>query len=351
MILKILMIIIFLGIVPELLGLLILNFWEKEKNNLLLAFILGYIMEFAISQLISVPMIFMQTSYTALFKLYTIIILLICLISAIIIFKRNNKEKLKEYISKIKTELKEYPKILAIICIILFGIQIYMYVGSYTHLDDDDAYYVGTATTTIQTNTIYRFSPTTGSLNGEQNVLRYRLGAFPLYYAFVSSYTRIHPAIVAHIILPIPFMIVAYGIYYLIGYELFEKKHKSALLFVLIMSIINIYGNYSIRTTFSFLLFRIWQGKAVLCNIILPLLIYLFFKANEEKFKIIICLIMLVTILGGIFTTTMGIALPPMMVGLLAILYGVQNKSFKDVIKCFICCLPAVVYGLLYIIL
>ena len=60
---------------------------------------------------------------------------------------------------------------------------------------------------------------------------------------------------------------------------------------------------------------------------------------------------MLVTILGGIFTTTMGIALPPMMVGLLAILYGVQNKSFKDVIKCFICCLPAVVYGLLYIIL
>ena len=72
-------------------------------------------------------------------------------------------------------------------------------------------------------------------------------------------------------------MIVAYGIYYLIGYELFEKKHKSALLFVLIMSIINIYGNYSIRTTFSFLLFRIWQGKAVLCNIILPLLIYLFF--------------------------------------------------------------------------
>ena len=44
-------------------------------------------------------------------------------------------------------------------------------------------------------------------------------------------------------LLPIPFIIVAYGIYYLLGYELFEKNHKSAILFVIIMSFINIYGN------------------------------------------------------------------------------------------------------------
>ena len=351
MILKLLMIIIFLGIVPELLGLLILNFWEKEKNNLILAFILGYILEFAIAQLLSVPMIFMQTSYTALFTVYTVITVVLSLISLFLLIKRLKKGSIKDIIKNTKEMIKSYPKLLSIVCLILIGIQIYMYVGAYSHVDDDDAYYVGTATTTIQTNTIFRFSPSTGSLNGEQNLLRYRLGAFPLFYAFVSSYIRIHPAIVAHIILPIPFLIVTYGIYYLIGYELFEKKHKSALLFVILMSFINVFGNYSVRTTFSFLLFRIWQGKAVLCNIILPLLILLFFKANEEKFKISICIIMFFVVLAGIFTTTMGIAIPPMMVGLLAILYGIHNKSFKDVIKCFICCLPAVVYGLLYILL
>ena len=134
-------------------------------------------------------------------------------------------------------------------------------------------------------------------------------------------------------------------------YELFEKNHKSALLFVIITSFINIYGNYSVRTTFSFLLFRIWQGKAVLCNIIMPLIIYLFFKANEGKFPFIIILCIFITVLAGVFTTTMGIALTPMMVCILAVLYGIHNKSFKNVLKCLACCLPALVYGLLYVLL
>ena len=38
----------------------------------------------------------------------------------------------------------------------------------------------------------------------------------------------------------------------------------------ILLSIINIFGNYSIRTNFTFLLFRIWQGKAILANIMLP---------------------------------------------------------------------------------
>ena len=175
MILKLLMIIIFLVLIPEMIGLLILHFWGKEKNNLMLGYVLGYVIQFAVAQILSVPMIFLNAKYTTLFLIYTFIIIILGLISFIIRVKQNDKESIKNYFSSIKNDVKNFPRLLAIICILLIGIQIYMYVGAYTHVDDDDAYYVGTATTTIQTNTIFRFSPTTGSLQGEQNALRYRL--------------------------------------------------------------------------------------------------------------------------------------------------------------------------------
>jgi cation transporter-like permease len=59
-------------IVPELLGLFILKFWNKEKNNIILAFVLGYLIEFALGELVSVPMIFLR------YRLYKFSICLCC---------------------------------------------------------------------------------------------------------------------------------------------------------------------------------------------------------------------------------------------------------------------------------
>ena len=348
---KFLMITVSLFVVPELVGLLLLYFWKKEENNILLAFCIGYIIEFAVLQLITVPMIYAQAKYTTLLILYTIIILSLCIVSLIIIFKKNNKETIKVSLKRIIEKGKNYSKVIAIICIVLIGIQMYMYVGKYTHLDDDDAYYVGTATTTLQTNSIFKYSPTTGLLKGEQTLTRYRLGAFPIYYAIISSWTKVHPAIVAHILLPVSLLMVVYSIYYLLGYELFEKDENKALMFVMLMCFINIFGNYSIRNTFSFLLFRIWQGKAILCNIIMPFILWMLFKANEEKYSFVTGLIIFLSVIAGVFTTTMGIAFSPIMIGTLAVLYGVHNRSIKDVVKCFVCSIPSIVYGILYILL
>ena len=52
-----------LFIIPLLIGLLITNFLKDEKNNIILSFVLGYLTEFAICQLLVVPMIFIQSSF------------------------------------------------------------------------------------------------------------------------------------------------------------------------------------------------------------------------------------------------------------------------------------------------
>ena len=68
----------------------------------------------------------------------------------------------------------------------------------YAHMDEDDAFYVGTATTAVETDTLYAYNPYTGAA---YNVLpsRYILSPFPAFLAVTSRLCGgLHPAIVAH---------------------------------------------------------------------------------------------------------------------------------------------------------
>ena len=231
MILKGLITLIIFVIAPFLLGVLVTNFLEKEKNNLLFAILIGYLVEFAICELISVPMIFLGRSFNFLFVTYILIIGILMIASIIV-----NRNNFKEMFFTIVKNLKNVPKLLSIICIILVVFQIYMFVV-YTHIDDDDAFYIGSITTTLQTNTLYKYSPTTGATSGEHMDLRYKLAPFPLFMAIVSKLINMHPDIVSHIIFPIFMLPVIYSMYYLLAKEFFNEDIKSSLIFVIIINI------------------------------------------------------------------------------------------------------------------
>ena len=85
---KLLITILCLIVLPELLGLLILKFWDKQKNNILLGLVIGYIIEFTVAQIFTVPMIFLKTSYKCLLITYTAVLLILAVISIILNFKR-----------------------------------------------------------------------------------------------------------------------------------------------------------------------------------------------------------------------------------------------------------------------
>lgn len=337
---------IVLFIIPELIGLLITNFLNKEKGNLILSFILGYLAEFAICQIITVPLIYAKVNFTVLRCVFWSIIAILVITSMII-----NRKRFKNiFIDSIK-ELKKTPKLLLVITIVLIAVQVYGLVG-YMHSDDDDAFYVATATTTVQTNTIFKYSAQSGrEYGGDYQVpLKYVLGPFPMYLSLLSSAISIQPAIFAHSIIPVIFIPMAYMVYYLLGEFLFKDKSKS-LLFVILLCILTIWGNYSSRTNFTFLLFRIWQGKAILANIIIPMVWLLFLMAEKEEFKFWNCFCILITIFAGILTTTMGIVFPAMIIVILSMLYLIRTKNLKNTIKICSTCIPCTIYMLLYIIL
>lgn len=350
-ILKMLISLLILFIIPELVGLLVVRFTKNDKNNLIFAFVIGYLIEFAIAQILTVPMIFYEVSFTILLKIYSIIMLVLALISLLI-----NVTRIKEIFESVTQTIKNTPKVLTILVIFLIGIQLYGF-WAYTHIDEDDAFYVGTATTTVETDSLYKYSGTTGLDDGEQFLLRYRLGPFPVYSAIVSKLINIQPAIVSHTILPFVFVPIVYFIYLLIANELFKKDINSSMLFLLIINIVFIWGGYSGRTNFAFMFFRIWQGKSVLANIIIPATWLIMIKAEENEFEFVDFVLLLILNLAGTFTTTLGTALPPIVIMVLWFSYEIYrilskkfkfSKGIKSMVICLVSCTPSIICGILH---
>lgn len=352
MITKALIAILAIFIVPELLGMLILRFWKDQKNNIILAFVLGYIVEFAIGQLVSIPLIFKGGTLTELVNIYVSIIGGLAILSFIINIWRI-VEILKELISNIKT----MPILLSILLIVLIGMQLLVFV-KYGYINDDDAYYVATATTSVQTDTLFKYSAMTGN-DGiyEQYLMRYRLGPFPLYYAIMSKVLDIHPAIVAHFILPLIFVPLVYMIYWLFAKEFFKENKKSAVLFMIFVCFLHIFSYYSGKNNLILVMLRLWQGKAVLANIIIPLILVLFIYGEKNNLNFGCFISILATMIAGNFTTTMAIAMAPAILMLIAVIYEFVKlvskqtkftKAFAVIIKSLICCIPSLVYGLIY---
>ena len=210
-------------IIPIILGMIPTHFIKSEKNNILYSWIMGYFIKFAILQIIAIPMIFADLSLDILLYTFCTLVVLLLIFSIII-----NRKNLKEFVVGNFIELKKLP-ITTIAVIIIIGLQAVI-LGYYTHIDDDDSFYVATATTAVKTNTLYKYTALEGY---EYEILpsRYVLSPYPMYNAIISKLINIHPAIVAHTIFPIIFIPLAYCVYALIANKLFKGDKKSVNLF------------------------------------------------------------------------------------------------------------------------
>lgn len=341
MIIKLIMCIILFIIIPEFLGMLISKFFKKEEN-IFFNLILGFIMQFAILEIIAIPMIFFKSYFLLMAKIWFIIVSSLSLLSLILNLKKFNK-----IMKNIFNQLKVLP-LITIVVLILVGFQTFM-LARYAHIDDDDAFYVATATVTIQKGTMYRSCAEDGGYYGGFPT-RYVLSPFPLYTAVISHFTNIHPAIIAHTVFPIIFIPLAYILYGIIADKLFNKDKTSVMLFLIILSVVYMFGNYSIRSNFSFLLFRIWQGKALLANILLPFSWIVYLDCIENN-KWVNWFILFIICLASCLVSSMGIALMPINIGILGLIFTIKNKKITYLIKSIISVIPCISLGIIYLFL
>ena len=172
-----------------------------------------------------------------------------------------------------KTVLFQKPCWPLAAALILIAVQTVV-CGTTMHMDQDDAFYIGTAVTSVNTDSIFQYDCYTGA---EYAVLpsRYILSPFPIFLAVLAQISGMHPTIIAHTVFPLLLIPLSYYVYWLIGRQMFQQSRDQAAVFLLLVSVVQMFSYYSVYTAGAFLLLRIWQGKAVLANILLPAVFYL----------------------------------------------------------------------------
>ena len=331
------------GILPILTGMLYTSRNKENANSILKNWASGMVICLAIFQVLAVPLTYLKRSLTELSCLYIGILVVISIVSLIL-----NRQRLKTMVVEMFISLRHTPWI-AIIPIIIIAFQIYMYVG-YTHSDEDDAFCIATATTSVSTNTLFQINPYSGDTYTAFPA-RYVLSPFPQMIAVISKLAGIHTLILAHTILPLILLPLSYVVFTLLGDELFKKNREKTAYFVLFVSLIQMFAFTSAYTQGTVLLFRIWQGKAVLASVLLPFAFYLGIRLIERELEKSDWVLFFCLMLACCMVSFIGIMLGAIMAGVLGLLAAFYKKDFRILFKMIVCCIPNLLFSCVYLLI
>lgn len=332
-----------LGVVPFLLGLLFTRFVEEEKNNLLFHMASGYMIMFGLFEIVALPLIWQRQSLSLLIGIYGGILLVLSVISLIW-----NVKRLPEIFKDTVCSIKNFTFCIWAQLAVIAG-QIWIY-SRYQYANADDSFYVAAATTALSTDKIFAYNPYTGALY-EHLPSRYVLSPIYAFTAAISKVTDTHPAILTHSVFMILFLLLAYAVYALLGRALFSYNMEKTGYFLVLLSALNIFAAYSEQTSGLFLLVRLWQGKAILAGILLPMILYLGIRIFMLEGRRADWILLAVVLCACCMVSSMGIMLGAIMLGILGILFAWKQKSIRLLFYSALCCLPNLLCAVIYLVI
>lgn len=188
--------------------------------------------------------------------------------------------------------------------------------------------------TILHTNKILAVDPASGIECFKATGL-YKLVSYEVLCSIIIKIFNVNTAFFAHTIMPIFFIPFHYILVYMIGKAI---NKKTSHIFVLIYEMINLYSGYSGYSQGAFLLYRIWQGKAVMINIIMLVLIYEFIECYKiDKLGKCQIAFMSFILLAGLHSTTVALYLVPIAYFCLVTGYLVTTVKWQNTLKL---CIP-----------
>lgn len=330
-------------VVPFLSGTLITGFMKKEKESVIFNWVTGFAMILGLVELLVVPATFLELSYGLICGVFYA--LLAVMAAAGVVW---NRKRIGSMLSEGIKGLPQTPGIVWLLVLVI-AVQMFVYVG-YMHEDSDDAFYVATALTTIEENSLFQVNPYTGEDYGSLPA-RYVLSPFPIFNALVSSVVGLHPTITAHSVLPVILLLFTYGVFAILGQELFRNFTEKAGWMVFLSAMHLTFAGYSTSTQGSMMLLRIWQGKALLAAALLPLIFYMFLRLVRQKETWADWILMTAIMLACCMVSSMGIMIGAIMCGCCGLVAAGMRKSVPLLLKMALCAVPNIVLAVVYIMI
>lgn len=359
LILEFLQLLLWFIIVPFASGWIPCAFMQKKMRSFAMIMAAGYLVMFSVFEVLVVPMVLAKATFTTAVKWASIVMILTAAVGVGFAVKTAMEQKklVPALMEGVGVRLPdEKPKVQTIIMWVLFlvlvGFQLYQ-AFNLAVFDGDDAYYVAQSVTAVNRDSMYGYIPYNGF--GTELDIRHAMAVLPLWIAFVAKQSGIHATILSHMILPFIFVPLTYLSYYLVGKRLFSEKKHMIPAFLTMIGMLQIYGNVSIYTKETFFVMRTWQGKSLFANFVLTmalaLILWLFSEIREEmeKENIGLWALLLCANIAAAFTTTMGVFLMAILIGVTGSCLAVKNKSAKILWKFVISCIPCIVFTVLYL--
>lgn len=353
-VLKIISLFFWIWVLPVLLGMIPAGMIDKERKLLGLPLICGYILQWFLFQMVSVPIILLQSkvsflNFTFLVWIYGITIVLIGVLAVVYYAKKSQNLNLKP--AENVFAWGRIGKLFFGLFWIFFALQMLGLIFL-SFSDGDDSYYVAVATIAETGNTMYMVPTYTGG-HGTLD-LRHALAPMPIWIAFLSRVSGIHVSTIAHVAVPIVLLLITYGIYASIGQFLCKDKREMMPLFLFVSSLLVTFGNYSMKTTETFLLTRTAQGKAVLGSVVFPfaiLLILMLIERVARKDDTGVMLWCMLIMLSGVacLCSALGGVLVIALYGVTGFYTSLCYKRWNILSRMFSCCLPALLCIALYL--
>ena len=335
---------VFLFVFPVILGKLLSDIFLKSESKWFWL-LNGWIILFAIFEIVSVPLIFTKKTLDQLCICYSVALLIAFII--LFIIKTMRRPEKRKNIPKKKWNGLEIIVMICAIGIIVFQV---FFVVFKTHMDADDTFYIGNAVTSVKTNLMFQIDPYTGAELTELP-MNYVFSPLPMFWAYISKVTGVHPAIIAHIFIPMIFIPMSYGVAYMIAKRILGDARLEISLFMVLYAVLQQYGYVSVYTASTFLLFRIWQGKAMLANVFLPCLLLLGDIALKKGSKKIQCIPLLFASLATCCCSSMGVILGGIEMALLVVVYFCSSKKVSVLCRGIMVCIPYVILGCAYVLI
>ena len=317
------------GLVPVSVG------FALRKRRIMEAYVFGQVLMWAVFQVLAVPMVLLRLPFSVLQVTFSALTGLACACGWARIWKMGVQ----------RPDLRLSP--LTYLAAALILAQAGMYVLG-QHLDEDDSRWIAEAFDALIHNRMLLDNPATGAYIGRfaGEMSKDVFSPFSMYLAVLSGDVLIRPAVTAHTVYAPVLLMTMYMIYALIAEELFEKKREQGA-FLLACAVIHLFYAGNTRSQAVFALVRIWQGKAVVAGVILPLFLLLFLrlirKPGKEAWFWMACAGSAACLLSG-----MGVPIAMILLTVYGV-YTVLMKRWREIPWLLLSMVLPVMFGLGYL--
>ena len=318
------------------------------------SFVLGYLLTWTVIQLLGVPVTLGKGSFR--FIAFTVLAVLSGFaVFGIISMVRRKESAGADPFSSAAKGLRGYfaDRFMTVLFILLMALTCFVLfkIIRYYHLDADDTRYVINAVDILRTDKILQTDPTSGTplALAYGDFYKDLVSSWSVFLAYTGFATGLSPTITAHTVMHVILYILILCVYFMLSDVLFteadvKEKRQNRMIFMYFVQIIILFGYYSLQSSETFILSRLWQGKSVVAGFGVPLIVLIFIYINKDSKKWSAWIILLMTVVAMCHMSAMGIVISAVMTGTFGLYNAIAKRSIRILILAGICCIPPGVY-------